>query len=66
MSDRPGEWAPGRWWRVTYVVDGEQKLWCETSAEDEAREALHRVPSGAEDVKLERLWERRAAEWRSA
>jgi hypothetical protein len=25
---------PGRWWRV---IDADEKLWCETSSEDEAR-----------------------------
>lgn len=54
------EWAVTRWWRVTYD-DG---LWCETSDEDEARDALATAPGG--NVRLERLWEtvpRR--QWRS-
>jgi hypothetical protein len=31
-----GDWAPGRWWRVI-APDG--SLWCETSNEQEARDA---------------------------
>lgn len=30
-------WEPGRWWRVL-AADG--SLWCETSAEDEARDSM--------------------------
>jgi hypothetical protein len=65
-GDLRADWSPGRWWRVTYVVSGERKLWCETSDEEEVRDHLKRVPFGVEDVKLERLWERHESEWRSA
>lgn len=64
MNPAP-EWTPGRWWRVTYVVNGECKLWCETSDEGEARDHARRVPFDAEDVKLERIYERRESEWRT-
>jgi hypothetical protein len=47
---------PGRWWRVIAGVDG--GLWCETSDEDEAREAMR--PGD----RLERLYEARLTEWR--
>lgn len=47
--------TPGRWWRVL-SADGE--LWCETSDEDEAREAMR---SGD---RLQRIYETRLDEWR--
>lgn len=49
------EWEPGRWWRVI-APDG--SLWCETSDEREAREA---VRPGDE---LQRIWQRPQYEWR--
>lgn len=53
---RPADWEPGRWWRVT-EPDG--RLWCETSVEREAREALR--PGDC----LERQWVRSESEWRT-
>jgi hypothetical protein len=35
-AEKDAGWQPGRWWRVT-EPDG--SVWCETSNEDEAREA---------------------------
>lgn len=51
---------------MTYPDGVERKLWCETSDEGEARghlAKLEQLPFG-KDIKLERLWERRAFEWR--
>jgi len=48
------EWQPGRWWRV---VAPEGDIWCETSDEDEAREALRRGD------RLERLYVRTDRKW---
>ena len=48
-------WEPGRWWRV---IGPEGELWCETSNEEEAREAAR--PGD----RLERLWRAEATEWR--
>lgn len=42
-------WEHGRWWRV---LDADGGLWCETSDEDQAREALTEVAGGW----LERQW----------
>ena len=47
--------APGRWWRV---LGSDGALWCETSVESEARDA---VRTGD---KLQRLWESLLCEWR--
>jgi hypothetical protein len=47
-------WEPGRWWKVV-APDG--SLWCETSSEREAREALR--PGD----RLFRLWQRTEYEW---
>lgn len=50
-----GGWTPGRWWYVYYADgrtydtgphEGQPQIWCETSNEDEAREALHTCPGG--------------------
>lgn len=49
------EWEPGRWWRV--LRDGE--IWCETSSEQGAREAME--PG---DV-LQRMWVTSDVEWRT-
>ena len=58
------DWAPGRWWRVTYVDGaGVRRLWCETSLESEARESMATAPGGGT---LERLYERHNTEWRPA
>lgn len=46
-TDPQGEWQEGRWWRVT-APDG--SLWCETSCESEAREAVRKGDT------LERGW----------
>lgn len=51
------EWETDRWWRVL-APDG--SLWCETSDESEARDAMR---PGDE---LQRLWTRRQSEWRPA
>ena len=53
MSD----WKPGRWWRV---VSSTGDLWCETSSESEAREAMR--PGD----RLLRLWIQEISEWRTA
>jgi hypothetical protein len=50
---------PGRWWRVVY--DGPGAVWCETSNEREAREALKTCPRGGV---LQLLWERTDQMWR--
>lgn len=57
MSGTPDndDYQPGRWWRVT-APDG--SLWCETSDEDEARQALR--PGDT----LERLFVLTRSEWR--
>lgn len=55
--DRMTDWKPTRWWRVT-APDG--SLWCETSNEQEAREA--ECPGDA----IQRLYERVESEWRAA
>ena len=49
------EFEPTRWWRVT-APDG--SLWCETSDEAEARDAIR--PGDM----LSRLWQRIESEWR--
>jgi len=49
------EWEQGRWWRV---LDERGKLWCETSSEREAREAMR--PGD----KLQALWTKLETEWR--
>lgn len=55
----PGEpiWEEGRWWRV---IDADGELWCETSREFEAREAMR--PGD----KLQRLYRADQKEWRNA
>lgn len=50
---------PSKWWRVTYE-DG-SGLWCETSSEKEARNALSTCPGGG---RLQRLYEQTDREWR--
>lgn len=64
-----------RWWRVTYAdgrrfgpgqyagidLEGLLQVWCETSNEEEAREALQTCPSGGV---LWCLYERIEREWR--
>jgi hypothetical protein len=52
MSD---DWQPTRWWLVN---DPDDKLWCETSDEQEARERMR--PGDT----LSRLWRREEFEWR--
>jgi hypothetical protein len=54
------EWQPGRWWRV---VHGDGQVWCETSSEKEARDALARCPAPGT---LQRLFERHESQWRTA
>jgi hypothetical protein len=48
-------WKPGRWWYVLYSdgrtyssgpSKGAPEVWCETSDEEEAREAMHTCPGG--------------------
>lgn len=51
---------PSKWWRVTYE-DG-SRLWCETSSEKEARNALSTCPGGG---RLQRLYEQADWEWRA-
>lgn len=46
---------PGRWWRV---IGPDGRLWCETSDEDEAREAMR--PGD----QLQRLYRAEIHEWR--
>jgi hypothetical protein len=48
-------WQPTKWWRVT-APDG--SLWCETSNEQEARDAMRSGDT------LQRLYERSESEWR--
>jgi len=55
VSHEADEFQAGRWWKVL-GPDGE--LWCETSNEREAREALR--PGD----KLHRLYEAEKSEWR--
>ncbi|WP_319456846.1 MULTISPECIES: hypothetical protein, partial [unclassified Mycobacterium] len=66
-----GEWVPGRWWRVTYsdgrrYTDGpnagELQVWCETSDEAEALDALASCPGGGS---LMRQYERREVTWQA-
>ena len=49
-------WEPGRWWRV---IAPNGTLWCETSDEQEARDALR--PGDT----LFRQWQRTEQEWRA-
>jgi hypothetical protein len=69
--DEDEGFVPGRWWRVTYAdgrtyetgpQQGRLQVWCETSDEQEAREAAARCPGGGV---LSRLFEYRASEWRA-
>lgn len=53
-------WGPDRWWRV---LDANGDLWCETSDEQEAREALLTAPGPA---RLERLYVRTEYRWQTA
>lgn len=53
------DWEPGRWWRVTY--DGPSGIWCETSVEEEARDAHAECPGGGS---LQRQYIRTEEEWR--
>ncbi|MEX7472741.1 hypothetical protein AB4Z39_23845 [Mycobacterium adipatum] len=48
-------WTPGRWWTVLYADErtyssgpsaGQPQIWCQTSDEDEAREAVRTCPGG--------------------
>lgn len=57
-------WKPYRLWRVTYSVNGERRVWCETSSKSEARERYATAQENLVDAKLERLWERHEEEWR--
>ncbi len=63
--DRSTDWAPGRRWRVTTVVNGTREVWCETSDESEAQQHLSNIPDDATEPLLEQLWERHESEWRS-
>jgi len=70
---RPGAddgFRPSIWWRVLYAdgrvyesgtYEGRRQIWCETSVESEAREALTTCPSGGV---LQRHFTRTATEWR--
>ncbi|MCA1799977.1 MAG: hypothetical protein LC650_01605 [Actinobacteria bacterium] len=49
-------YTPAKWWRVT-APDG--SLWCETSSEEEAREAVR------EGDTLEQLWTRTQYVWQT-
>lgn len=51
------EWKPGRWWRVT---DADGDIWCETSVEDEARDAADDI----EGAVVARQYVRTESEWR--
>lgn len=53
-QDATGEWTPTNWWRVT-APDG--SIWCETSVESEAREAMRPEDS------LSRLFELTKTRW---
>ena len=55
LSREEDEFEPGRWWRVR---NPEGEIWCETSSECEAREAI-----GPGDT-LHRLYKAEKAEWR--
>jgi hypothetical protein len=66
---REGEWAPGRYWRVTYVdTDGKPYVWAETSDEDEARQQLSALVTRypGRRVMFSQLWTREESEWRPA
>jgi len=52
-------WTPSRWWRVL-MEDG--TLFCETSNEQEAREA--KAVLGRDGSKLQRLYTREQKEWK--
>lgn len=39
---KPQQWADTGWWRV---LDNAGKLWCETSSEDEALDAMDTCPN---------------------
>ncbi len=56
MADM-SDWEPGRWWRV---LDPDDKLWCETSDEREARASMR------EGDTLYRLYVKNEREWRDA
>lgn len=48
-------WKPGRWWSVLDPDETKsyrERIWCETSDEDEARQALKKKPG----FKLYRQW----------
>lgn len=59
------EWELTRWWRVVRDVPdpGREDVWCESSDEDENRDAMKSAPYPA---RLERLWRRTEGEWRRA
>ena len=57
IAQLEGEFEPGRWWRVTYAGG----VWCETSDERQAREALTACPSAGP---LQRLYSRTQSQWR--
>ena len=48
------QWEPGRWWRV---ISPDDSLWCETSSEEEARNAMR------EGDRLYREWLREGSVW---
>lgn len=52
------EMGPTRWWRV---VEADDRVWCESSDEAEARQALATCPTGG---RLQRLYDRVEREWR--
>jgi len=54
----PLSWHPTRWWRVILKDGG--SVWCETSDEQEARDALKNAPRPAI---LMRLWETSYVHW---
>lgn len=61
-----GDMEPGRWWRVTYRPEiGERRLWCETSDEQEAREA-YRALKPIDRPRLQRQYVKTVTEWRDA
>lgn len=66
MTGMDAEWKPDRWWRVMYAEERPggwaANVWCETSDETEAREALTTCPGGG---KLLRLYGRSESEWRA-
>ena len=54
------EWGTGRWWRVIDPTkDWPASVWCETSDEEEARDALKTCPGGV----LYRDYERCERKW---